>query len=190
MHSKELNTAIDGIQQNSTNGYLGEGVPLGSPVGEEHHMRHTINFCNNSGFSVANQINQQYAVDLYLNDAWEGNAATGSNYQGQLFLGRTAVTVATNGTGAFSITLNSASSNSPLGMFVTATTTATRPATGVARDSTSEFSRTAIAVTMPGVGPAASGALLAQAMAVQQSTPSTSSSTPGARQAAFGQIGR
>lgn len=128
----------------------------------------------------ANQINQQYAVDLYLNQPWEGDSGQGANYQGQVFLGRTTVTINAGNTGAFTTTLNYASKNTPLGMFVTGTTTTSRAATGVIRYSTSGYTPAAVEVTMPPVGPAASAGAFAKMGAVaaaQQAQGSTSTQT-------------
>jgi hypothetical protein len=97
----------------------------------------------------ANQVNQQYAVDVYLNQPWLGDSQTRLGYQAAEFLGRATVVVSSNGTGDFTVSFSRTSSDTPLGMYVTATTTVTRPATGAVQYSTSEISRFAALVDLP-----------------------------------------
>ena len=88
----------------------------------------------------ASLVNQQYVVDVFLNQPADGNPATGSGYGMRTFLGRATVTIGPTGTGAFSLAVNLPSGTSSVGQYVTATATTVRASADVSAFSTSQVS--------------------------------------------------
>jgi hypothetical protein len=95
-----------------------------------------------AGFSVvpANVVNQQYVVNVYLNEYWDGNPSTGTGYGMRRFLGTISVTVGPNGTGTFSGTVAVPAGVNALGQFVTVTASPVRAIDGLTVPATSMVS--------------------------------------------------
>ena len=160
-----------------------------------------------STFSIlkANQVGQQYTIDLYLNQHWSGDAESGERFQAEEFLGRATVVIGQGASGIFNVKFNYSSETTPLGMFVTGTTTTTRPQLGTIQYSTSALSRPAAMVNLPGVDtgagdPAASATARAMALAAGASSNGSTSggstsvgngtTTTSARRGAFSSLRR
>lgn len=146
----------------------------------------------------ANQIGQNYFVDFYLNQPWLGNSATGAAFEAAEFLGRASVLIGTESTGSFEFVFTYASSDTPLGMFMTATATTSRPANGVTRFSTSEISDQAVMVEVPTTADSSTDLLTRSGLFLDtdlldnlaSTNSSSTTSSDDARRDAFGLLGR
>ena len=94
------------------------------------------------GFGVISPtvLNQQFVVDVFLNDPADGNATTGAGYGMRTFVGRITVTVTAANAGRFSGVLNLPAGLSAVGQFVTATATTMRASSLATPNSTSQVS--------------------------------------------------
>jgi hypothetical protein len=106
------------------------------------------------GFGVISPsvLNQQFVVDVFLNDPATGNPADNTGYGMQTFIGRITVTVTAANAGRFSGVLNLPAGLSAVGQYITATATTMRASNLAAPNSTSEVSKLARQLVFAGPG--------------------------------------
>lgn len=101
----------------------------------------------------ASLLNQQFVVDIFLNDPGDGNTQSGAGYGMRTFIGRATVTIGPTGTGRFTATVNLPAGISAIGQYVTATATTVRASGAVSPFSTSQVSTRARQLVFAGQNP-------------------------------------
>ena len=101
----------------------------------------------------ASLLNQQFVVDIFLNDPGDGNTQSGTGYGMRTFIGRATVTIGPTGTGRFTATVNLPAGISAIGQYVTATATTVRASGAVSPFSTSQVSTRARQLVFAGQNP-------------------------------------
>ena len=101
----------------------------------------------------ASLLNQQFVVDIFLNDPGDGDTQSGTGYGMRTFIGRATVTIGPTGTGRFTATVNLPAGISAIGQYVTATATTVRASGAVSPFSTSQVSTRARQLVFAGQNP-------------------------------------
>lgn len=101
----------------------------------------------------ANVLNQQYVIDIYLNDPADGTPGSGTGgtgYPMRTFLGQAVVTVGPTGPGTFTATVSLPGGVVAAGQYITATASTMRAAAGTSPFSTSQVSSVARQLRLAG----------------------------------------